>query len=56
MSEEIVKNIVQGNNVEAQNAFNSVMTDKVGQALEAERKVIAKSFVKPKEEVSDETD
>ena len=49
MSQEKIKsmvdNIVNGNNLESESDFKSVMSDKVGETLEKERQTIAKDMV-----------
>ena len=48
MSQEKIKsmvdNIVNGNNLESESDFKSVMSDKVGETLEKERQTIARHF------------
>ena len=46
MSKEMVDAIMNGNNVEAGNAFEKAMSDKVGDALEVKRMELSKTFVK----------
>ena len=53
MSKEIVNALEMGDNLEAEQIFNSAITSKVGDALETRRKEKAKTFVKSWE---DETD
>ncbi len=49
MSQEKIKsmvdNIVNGNNLESESDFKSVMSDKVGETLEKERQTISKDMV-----------
>ena len=53
MSKEIVNALEMGDNLEAEQIFNSAITSKVCDALETRRKEMAKTFVKS---VEDETD
>ena len=56
MSREFVDSVVSGNNIEAETAFKSSISTKVGDALEVKRKEISSNFVKsvnPKENDSD---
>ncbi len=46
MSREFVDSIVSGNNIEAETAFKSSISTKVGDALEVKRKEISSNFVK----------
>ena len=46
MSREFVDSIVSGNNIEAETAFKSYISTKVGDALEVKRKEISSNFVK----------
>ena len=46
MSNEFVDALYNGKNLEAEDAFKSVMQDKIGAALETKRKEVANSFVK----------
>jgi len=55
-AKDMVDAISKGDNINAQKAFDTAMTDKVGTALEAERKTIANTFIKAKEEEVAETD
>ena len=45
MSKELVDAITDGDNVAAQDAFNSAISGKVGSALEIKRKDISKDIV-----------
>ena len=45
MSREFVDSVVSGNNIEAETAFKSSISTKVGDALEIKRKEISKDFV-----------
>ena len=45
MSREFVDSVVSGNNIEAETAFKSSISTKVGDALEVKRKEISKDFV-----------
>ena len=45
MSKEMIDAIVTGDNVAAQDAFNSAISNKVGDALEIKRKEISKDIV-----------
>ena len=56
MSREFVDSMVSGNNIEAETAFKSSISTKVGDALEVKRKEISSNFVKsvnPKENDAD---
>ena len=56
MSREFVDSVVSGNNIEAETAFKSSISTKVGDALEVKRKEISSNFVKsvnPKENDAD---
>ena len=46
MSDEFVNALQNGNNIEAEDAFKAAIQTKVGDALEAKRKEVAKTFVK----------
>ena len=46
MSREFVDSVVSGNNIEAETAFKSSISTKVGDALEVKRKEISSNFVK----------
>ena len=48
MSNEFVDALYNGKNLEAEDAFKSVMQDKIGAALEVKRKEVANNFVKTK--------
>ena len=45
-NKEFVDAIASGDNVKAQNAFNTAISHKVGDSLELKRKEISKEFVK----------
>ena len=45
MSREFVDSIATGNNIEAETAFKSSISTKVGDALEIKRKEYSKTFV-----------
>ena len=45
MSREFVDSVVSGNNIEAETAFKSSISTKVGDALEIKRKEYSKTFV-----------
>ena len=45
MSREFVDSVVSGNNIEAEAAFKSSISTKVGDALEIKRKEYSKTFV-----------
>ena len=45
MSKEFVDTIVAGNNIDAEAAFKSSISTKVGDALEIKRKEYSKTFV-----------
>ena len=46
MSREFVDSVVSGNNIEAETAFKSSISTKVGDSLEMKRKEISSNFVK----------
>ena len=54
MSKEFVDAISKDNNVEAQDAFKTAMLQKVGDRLESEREVVAKTFVAASQDLSPE--
>ena len=56
MSREFVDAIVSGNNVEAEKAFSTSMTTRVGDALEVKRKEISANFIKTVSPEPEETD
>ena len=56
MSREFVDAIISNNNVEAEKAFTSSVSTKVGDALEVKRKEISANFVKTVSPESEETD
>ena len=45
-AENFVNELQKGNNLGAEDAFKSAMTDRVAQSLETKRKEVAGSFVK----------
>ena len=45
-AENFVNELQKGNNLGAEDAFKSAMTDRVAQSLETKRKEVAASFVK----------
>ena len=45
-AKDLVDSLGTGDNLGAENAFKSVMTDRVASALETKRKEVANSFVK----------
>ncbi len=45
-AEDFVNQLQNNNNLGAEDAFKSAMTDRVGQALETKRKEVAGSFVR----------
>ena len=45
MSREFVDSVISGNNIEAETAFKSSISTKVGDALEIKRKEYSKTFV-----------
>ena len=53
MSKEIVNALEKGDNLEAEQIFNSAITNKVGDALETRRKEMAQTFVKSWEDEAD---
>ena len=46
MSDEFVNALLNGNTLEAEDAFKVAMQNKIGAALETKRKEVANSFVK----------
>lgn len=54
MSREFVDAVSNGNNVTAQDAFKTVMTQKVGDKLEDERMKVAQTFVSSRTELTPE--
>ena len=56
MSREFVDSIAAGNNVDAETAFKTSMSTKVGDALEIKRKEISANFVKNVSPEPEETD
>ena len=56
MSKEFVDTIVAGNNIDAEAAFKSSISTKVGDALETKRKEISANFVKNVSPEPEETD
>lgn len=56
MSRDLVNNIFDGDNLEAEAQFNNVMIDKVGNALERKREELAKTFVRDSQAGQNEED
>ena len=56
MSREFVDAIISNNNIEAEKAFTTSVTSKVGDALEVKRKEISANFVKSVSPEPEETD
>ena len=56
MSREFVDSVVSGNNIEAEKAFTTSVSTKVGDALEIKRKEISANFVKSVSSEPEETD
>ena len=56
MSREFVDAIISNNNVEAEKAFTSSVSTKVGDALEVKRKEISANFVSNVSPEPEETD
>ena len=56
MSREFVDSVISGNNIEAETAFKSSISTKVGDALEVKRKEISSNFVKNVSPEPEETD
>ena len=56
MSREFVDSVGSGNNIEAETAFKTSMSTKVGDALETKRKEISANFVKNVSPEPEETD
>ena len=56
MSREFVDAIISGNNVEAEKAFTTSVSTKVGDALEVKRKEISANFVSNVSPEPEETD
>ena len=56
MSREFVDSVISGNNIEAEKAFTTSVTSKVGDALEVKRKEISANFVKSVSSEPEETD
>lgn len=54
MSKEFVDALSKGDNVTAQDAFKTVMTQKVGDKLEDERMKVAQTFVATRSDLSPE--
>ena len=54
MSKEFVDALSKGDNVTAQDAFKTVMTQKVGDKLEDERMKVAQTFVATRSDLSTE--
>ena len=56
MSREFVDAIISNNNIEAEKAFTTSVTSKVGDALEVKRKEISANFVSNVSPEPEETD
>ena len=56
MSREFVDSVIAGNNVEAEKAFSTSMTTRVGDALEVKRKEVSGNYVKNVSSEPEETD
>ena len=56
MSREFVDSVISGNNVEAEKAFSTSMTTRVGDALEVKRKEVSANYVKNVSSEPEETD
>ena len=56
MSREFVDSVESGSNIEAETAFKTSMSTKVGDALEIKRKEISANFVKNVNPEPEETD
>ena len=56
MSREFVDSVESGSNIEAETAFKTSMSTKVGDALEIKRKEISANFVKNVSPEPEETD
>ena len=56
MSREFVDSVESGSNIEAETAFKTSMSTKVGDALEIKRKEISANFVKNVTPEPEETD
>ncbi len=56
MSREFVDAVTSGNNLEAEKAFSTSITTKVGDALEVKRKEYSSNFVKNVNPEPEETD
>ena len=56
MSREFVDAIISGNNIEAEKAFTTSVSTKVGDALEIKRKEISANFVSNVSQEPEETD
>ena len=56
MSREFVDAVISGNNVEAEKAFSTSMTTRVGDALEVKRKEVSANYVKNVSSEPEETD
>ena len=54
MSKEFVNAISKGENLSAQDAFKTAMMQKVGDTLEKEREVVAKTFVASRQDLTPE--
>ena len=56
MSREFVDSVISGNNVEAEKAFSTSMSTRVGDALEVKRKEVSANYVKNVSSEPEETD
>jgi hypothetical protein len=56
MSREFVDAVISGNNVEAEKAFSTSMSTRVGDALEVKRKEVSANYVKNVSPEPEETD
>ena len=56
MSREFVDSVISGNNVEAEKAFSTSMSTRVGDALEVKRKEVSANYVKNVSPEPEETD
>ena len=56
MSREFVDAVISGNNVEAEKAFSTSMSTRVGDALEVKRKEVSANYVKNVSSEPEETD
>ena len=56
MSREFVDSVISGNNLEAEKAFSTSMSTRVGDALEVKRKEVSANYVKNVSSEPEETD